>query len=677
MTDYTWIGNPTGDWADQANWYNVTAGMSDDGVPGAGDSANVDATTVTVDDVTVDNLNAQGTDIIGNITVTDVIENGVFSGGTVSTGTAVNIVFQGVSLTADQIDDGTLDAGKVTTNGYVFGSVDGATVSTQNIERDPQYASPVYVSVRSGSLTADTMTLVGPSASIDLSDFFFINGGTATITGAATAAGDGVAIESDGGTLRFSDELTLSDGADFYGLGGGKTTVQTLTAGEDGDDTIEVEDAGSTLTVVQTLTLGSDGDGVLTLASGGALIVDGAFDMAEDDGSTSTATIGDAGATLTIHGEWQIGVAGTADATITQGVTAEALGGITLGAQATGNGTLTVSQANTVLSITGDVVIGEAGAGAVNVQDGAVVDAAASDVTVGEESAATGAATVTGDGSQFQTGSLTIGSTSTKATVTVSSGGDLEMASDLTLGEEAGSKGALSVTDAGSQVSVGGDATLGEAGSGTLTMTAGAAAVAGAMTLGEDKGSSGKLIISDATVSITGDLKIGEAGSGTAIVQSASVLKSNAIELGGALGASGSLTISGAGTSVTTGETTIGAGGTGTLKINSGGLLTTSGDATIGSVALGAIVSASLDTGGQWVIGGSLDVGDSGAGTLSIAGKGTLVTADGDMTIGGAAGGTVTLGSTARASSAGLKWDNLFTVGEGAKERSRSTPAIR
>ena len=92
-------------------------------------------------------------------------------------------------------------------------------------------------------------------------------------------------------------------------------------------------------------------------------------------------------------------------------------------------------------------------------------------------------------------------------------------------------------------------------------MTGGAMSVAGAMTLGEDKGSSGKMTLSDATLSITGNLNIGEAGSGSAIVQLGSVLKSKAIDLGGALGASGSLTISGAGTSVTTGETTIGAGG--------------------------------------------------------------------------------------------------------------------
>ena len=160
MASYTWIGADTGDWDDQSSWYNVSAGMSDDGYPGAGDNATVNATTVTVNDVTVANLNAVSTDIVGDITVTNIIESEVFSGGTVTAGTAGNIVFQGVSLAANTIDDGNLDAGTVTTSVFVYGAVDGATVSAQNIERDPsgQYNSWCGITVESGSLTADTMT---------------------------------------------------------------------------------------------------------------------------------------------------------------------------------------------------------------------------------------------------------------------------------------------------------------------------------------------------------------------------------------------------------------------------------------------------------------------------------------------------------------------------------------
>lgn len=67
MAMLTWVGNPTGDWDDQSNWYNETDDMGDDGYPGAGDTAYFNATTVTVSGNTVANLNAFGTDILGDI----------------------------------------------------------------------------------------------------------------------------------------------------------------------------------------------------------------------------------------------------------------------------------------------------------------------------------------------------------------------------------------------------------------------------------------------------------------------------------------------------------------------------------------------------------------------------------------------------------------------------------
>ena len=143
MAMFTWIGNPTGNFDDQSNWYNDTDLMSDDGYPGAGDTAIVNASTVTVSGDTVANLRAFSTDIVGDITVTNDIESGVFSGGNVNAGTVQTCIFEGVSLTAGTIDTGNLDAGTVTANVLVAAAVDGATVTAQSIERDPsgQYAS--------------------------------------------------------------------------------------------------------------------------------------------------------------------------------------------------------------------------------------------------------------------------------------------------------------------------------------------------------------------------------------------------------------------------------------------------------------------------------------------------------------------------------------------------------
>ena len=602
MATYTFLGGNSFD--DPNNWYNVTDQMRDDGVPGSDDTIGGSSALIPAAGETV--ANAEGA--TGN-----PVE---ISGDLTITGIGDDLwLFRG------QYSIGTIEGG------YCVIS-DNTTVSAGSVNlNQPDNTGLVLDSTSSLTVSG---SVVANGDSIDTYGTFGVQGGV-SVTKATLAI--------NGGATTIDGALTLNPGS-YLDLYQGSATVGSLNV------------VGSTVQV------GS--------SSGASLEVTG-------DASLSTGSLSAlAGSTLTIHGKWQIGVAGTAYATITQAVKAQALGGITLGVQKMGDGTLTVSLANTVLSVTGPIIIGAEGSGTVSVQDGAILDAAASDVTMGDQATATGAATISGAGSQFETGNLIVGSESgtvdgaSKATVNVSSGGDLASASDLTLGQQAGGSGTLSATDAGSQVSVGGNATLGEDGSGTLTMTGGALSVSGAMTLGADKGSSGKMTLSDATVSITGDLNIGEAGSGSAIVQLASVLKSKAIELGGALGASGSLTISGAETSVTTGETTIGAGGTGTLKINTGGLLTTNGNATIGSVAIGAIVSASLDTGGQWVVGGALDVGDSGAGTLTVAGKGTRVTVD-DLSIGVAAGGTVTLGSTSATSSARLFWDDLVTVGEGAK----------
>ena len=344
MATYTFKG---GDFDDPNDW-------SPQGVPGAGDTILDAGAGITAEGETV--ANAKGIDgdpivIVGGLNITDEgydleVQDGDYSVGSIEG--AISI-FSGATVTAGSVDltlpnvalslgDLSSDTSRLTVSGSVV--ADGDDIDTEctfDVEGDVSITDG-YLEIDSGATTiGDQLSLTDSSVTV----YGFVSG---TL-------------------LKVSGDVTLSNGGSFGVYDGGKATVETLNAGETGNSTIDVEDAASTLTVVKTLTLGSNGDGVLTLANGGGLIVDGAFDMAENDGSTSTATIGDAGATLTIQGEWQIGVAGTATATITQGVTADALGGITLGVQATGNGTLTVSQASTVLSVTGDVVIGKAGAG--------------------------------------------------------------------------------------------------------------------------------------------------------------------------------------------------------------------------------------------------------------------------------------------------------------------------
>jgi hypothetical protein len=160
MATYSWVGDDTGNWTDQSNWYDDSANMGEDGYPGAGDTAYVDATEVTVQGVTVANLYAFATDIVGNISVTGDIEGGVFSGGVVSAGTFVTGAFDGTSLKAHTIENGNFDDGLVTATLIVGAGIGGSTVTTASI--DGQDGVNAGVSISSGSLT-DTggMTLDG------------------------------------------------------------------------------------------------------------------------------------------------------------------------------------------------------------------------------------------------------------------------------------------------------------------------------------------------------------------------------------------------------------------------------------------------------------------------------------------------------------------------------------
>jgi T5SS/PEP-CTERM-associated repeat protein len=542
------------------------------------------------------------------------------------------------------------------------------------------------VTVDSGSLTAGTMALVSDTLGDDIPDQFNVFGGTATITGAATATDFGVDIYSAGGTLRFSDGLTLSDRAALDVADGGRTTAETLTA----DGTIEVEDAGSTLTVVKTLTLGSNGDGTLTLAKGGALIVDGAFDMAEKAGSTSAATIGDAGATLKIRGDWRIGVAGTANATVNGAVTVAVGGAIEVGADAGGNGTLTVSDTGTMLNGgAGDVTIGGQGTGTTTVENGALFDAATSDVTVGEGQDSIGTLTVTGQGSEMEAGSLTVASESKLQTnngqttftqATVAEGGALDVVSDLTIGETQGSNGRVTVTDTGSTLTVGGNADIGPAGKGLLAIDGAAVTVHGDVSLGEESGGSGKLTVAAGSVTCAGDIMVGGAGSGSILVNLGGSITpgslsipsgaTDTITLGESGGGKGTLTVDGALSSVTSFGLTVGEAGSGTFKATNGAAVDTTGGADVAEQAIGATSTVTVSGRSQWEVGGDLSIGAGGVGAATVSSAG-LVDAKGDITLGEdkGASGTLTVTGVLNVTNVGkvastVEWGGTLAVGE-------------
>ena len=293
MATYTFLGGASFD--DPNNWYNVTAGKPDDGVPGTDDTIGGSTAEIPAAGETV--ANAEGStskpvEISGGLTITGegsdlwLLFGGNFSIGAIEGGYIV--MSNGTTVTAGSVDLNQPNNTGLSLDGTSSLTVTGSVVAQgDNIDTSGTFNVDGGVSVTNATLEIDGgVATIGGALTFDSGSYLDLYQGSATV-GSLSVVGSAVQVGfSSAATLKVTGDATVSSGG-----------LSVL--------------AGSTLTVAKTLTLGSSGLGYLTVASGGALIVDGNFDMAENDGSTSTATID-----LTVHGLWQIGIGGTATATI-------------------------------------------------------------------------------------------------------------------------------------------------------------------------------------------------------------------------------------------------------------------------------------------------------------------------------------------------------------------------
>jgi T5SS/PEP-CTERM-associated repeat protein len=242
-------------------------------------------------------------------------------------------------------------------------------------------------------------TLSAPTLVLDQTDAYLgVNAGTVTITDAVTIdgpqAGAGEILVS-GGQLSLEGGLTLDGGA-ALGVGsfvvasaGGVVTTPELTVGETGAGYVSVLGSNAHLNVSGALILGESGSGSLTVENGGHVTIGGNAESAVMSGSTATGRISDAAADLTFDKDWEIGVAGTATWTLGSGASATVAGKTELGVSSGGSGTLTLTDADTMVVGGGSVIVGAVGSGTLNVQSGAEFNGAAGTLTVAEARRAT------------------------------------------------------------------------------------------------------------------------------------------------------------------------------------------------------------------------------------------------------------------------------------------------
>jgi T5SS/PEP-CTERM-associated repeat protein len=632
MATYGWVQDSGGDWNNASNWYDSTTQQYFDSVPGPGDTAyaiNVSGAIIT-DGAEVAALFCNvDTEFDGDLTVTGELDGGYLVGGHVSVGTFIYATFAGVTLSAGSVSGGSLIAGTATVDNLVHALVSGATVSASHFGGED-----TLIDLRAGSISAPSLAL--DNSSNPEGALILISGGSMTIAG-ATSIDAAPSAPSDiimsGGSVHLEGDLTLNGGGEFAdgavgsNVGGG-AMIHQIIAGQSGSGVVFLGGTAATMTVNDNVLLGdgSGGVGVLIMNAGATLTVHGDLEAAVTSGSIASVTMSDAEALVAVTGDFQVAIDGMVTWDMSEGVSVGVAGTIVLGVESGGSAMLSVSGAGTLISGGGDVIVGEGGA----------------------------------------------------VTATLASGAVFSAAGALTLAENHGAKGSATISGAGAQLVVGGNATVGEAGKGLLAIAGGGSAtLSGDLTLGATSGGQGKLSVTGGGLAVAGDLIVGESGTGAVTIGAGGAIgrgaltppngANNTVRLGEKAGAKGSLTVKGAGAALESFGLVVGEAGAGALSVTSNGEVITTAHAVIGEAVTANIQKASITSGGAWVVEGDLSVGEAAIAETTLAAGGGLAVAH-ELILGVDADATGALSVTGGATSAGaastLRWGDLLEVGE-------------
>ena len=335
MATYTFLGGDSFD--DPNNWYNVTAGKPDDGVPGPNDTIGGSTAEIPAAGETV--ANAEGStskpvEIAGGLTITGegsdlwLLFGGNFSIGTIEGGYIV--MSNDTTVTAGGVDLNQPNNTGLSLDGTSSLTVTGSVVAQgDNIDTSGTFDVDGGVSVTNATLEIDGgVATVGGALALNSGSYLDLYQGSATV-GSLNVAGSTVQVgSSSGATLKVTGDATVSSGS-----------LSVL--------------AGSTLTVVKTLAVGSSGDGALTLTGSGATMTAGSMEVG--GAGAGTLTVKD-GASLTIAGELQIGADGSVPGSVNLADTGSTLS--VGGNLVIDSGSLTVDEDST-LAVTGDLLIGD------------------------------------------------------------------------------------------------------------------------------------------------------------------------------------------------------------------------------------------------------------------------------------------------------------------------------
>ena len=454
-----------------------------------------------------------------------------------------------------------------------------------------------------------------------------------------------------GGMSMLAGSVTVSD---HGAINGGNLSLATGNISVESGATWTISDPGNTQDLLIGLNLpalpgfpAQTGPAIMSIQSGASGSNQGDMAIGFNAGADGTFLITGTGSSWKTGGAVSAGFLGTGGLDVASGgsLTSEAdSNGISgyVGQLAGSKGLATIEGENSTWLANGDLKVGFAGTGTLEIKDQAQVSA--NNMSVGSLAGGDGTVSMTG-GSLDLAGNLIVGDAA-KGTFTVDPSapddeGDVKSLNGI-IGAQAGSNGQVTI---GSALGIGLQPTashwaiqqsliVGQAGNGGLDI--GGTVTSLSTTIGQAISGSGDITVENGgTWTTTNDLVIADKGLG-----SVEVLKGGfasvtvgAVTIGNQHSSVGSLDVQGQFNMPQ--NLIIGSSGTGTMKVENGGAVA-SGDAHIaqGAQSTGTVTVTGANS--SWSVQGVLSVGEGGTGILNIQEGGVVTSGSGQ--IGGAAG---------------------------------------
>lgn len=310
----------------------------------------------------------------------------------------------------------------------------------------------------------------------------------------------------------------------------------------------------------------------------------------------------------------------------------------------------------------GELGVGFESEGNLAVADGVAINSSSG--YLGYYKNAVGKATIAGEGSRwdiedasrFGDSELCVGCEGS-GTLRVSLGGGVSNGSG-SIGDSAGSVGAVEVTGAGSEWVNRDHLYVGRYGTGALRIESGGIVESDGGSIASYSIGKGEAIVTGvgSQWNVDSSLVVGSSGTGVLTVEAGGLLASDRGCVGCSSNSSGVVAITGAGSQwAMESELTIGAGGVGVLRVRSGGAVS-SGGGVVGDYRSGAGEVVVSGVGAQWSIGSTLQVGYEGQGVLNVEAGGLATSVHGYLGRDRTGVGHVSVAGD------GSRWDNASSL---------------